>query len=144
MFIHEIGRPEGANRNRKRVGRGSGSLGKTSGRGHKGAQSRSGYKSKRGFEGGQMPLHRRLPKQGFTSIFKKQYRIINLFQLDRLTESEITPEMLMEKSLISGKKYPLRVLGKGEISRAITVKAHYFSKNAKEKIEAAGGKAEVV
>src|SRR3954453_19837979 len=129
---------------KKRVGRGPGSgLGKTSGRGHKGAQSRSGYHFKRGFEGGQMPLHRRLPKRGFTNIFRTEYNVLNLGSLADVTETELTLEKLAELGLTK-KKGLLKILGNGEIKTAITIHAHKFSKSAQEKIERAGGKAVVL
>ena len=134
--------PKGATANRKRVGRGMGSgMGKTSTRGHKGQGSRSGSRLLRGFEGGQMPLHRRLPKRGFTNIFRTEYRIINLERLAELGVSNITPELLVEKGLAS-KNDLIKVLGDGDLKSALTVQAHRFSKSAKEKIISAGGKAE--
>ena len=129
---------------KKRVGRGPGSgLGKTSGRGHKGAQSRSGYHFKRGFEGGQMPLHRRVPKRGFTNIFRSEYAVINLDQLETLFEggTEVTPEVLHGQGLAQGTQ-KIKVLGRGELSKALHVKAHKFSGAAAQKIQAAGGTAE--
>ena len=116
-------------------------MGKTSTRGHKGQGSRSGSRLLRGFEGGQMPLHRRLPKRGFTNIFRTEYRIINLERLAELGESNITPEMLVEKGLAS-KNDLIKVLGDGDLKSALTVQAHRFSKSAQEKITNAGGKAE--
>jgi large subunit ribosomal protein L15 len=137
-----------ANTNRKRVGRGMGSgMGKTSTRGHKGQGSRSGSSLMRGFEGGQMPLHRRLPKRGFTNIFRTEYNVLNLGALaDSLAghgETELTLERLAELGLTK-KKGLLKILGNGEITTAITIHAHKFSKSAQEKIERAGGKAVVV
>ena len=136
--------PKGATHKKKRVGRGPGTgLGKTSGRGEKGQKSRSGYSAKIGFEGGQMPLHRRLPKRGFTNIFKKQWIEISLASLDRHFEAddEVTPEMLHERGLIKKAKRDVVVLGTGEISKALRVSAHRFTKSAREKIEKAGGAA---
>jgi large subunit ribosomal protein L15 len=136
--------PKGATANRKRVGRGMGSgMGKTSTRGHKGQRSRSGSRMMRGFEGGQMPLHRRVPKRGFTNIFRKEYRIVNLERLLELGEKNITQEILV-KYRLAGKNDLIKVLGDGELKAAITVQAHKFSKSAQEKITKAGGKAEVI
>jgi large subunit ribosomal protein L15 len=136
--------PKKANTNRKRVGRGMGSgMGKTSTRGHKGQGSRSGSSLMRGFEGGQMPLHRRLPKRGFTNIFRTEYNVLNLGSLADVTETELTLEKLAELGLTK-KKGLLKILGNGEIKTAITIHAHKFSKSAQEKIERAGGKAVVL
>ena len=136
--------PKKANINRKRVGRGMGSgMGKTSTRGHKGQRSRSGSRMMRGFEGGQMPLHRRLPKRGFTNIFRTEYNVLNLGSLADLQETELTLEKLAELGLTK-KKGLLKILGNGEIKTAITIHAHKFSKSAQEKIERAGGKAVVL
>jgi large subunit ribosomal protein L15 len=140
--------PKKANSNRKRVGRGMGSgMGKTSTRGHKGQGSRSGSSLMRGFEGGQMPLHRRLPKRGFTNIFRTEYNVLNLGalaeSLANVQETELTLEKLAELGLTK-KKGLLKILGNGEIKTAITVHAHKFSKSAQEKIERAGGKAVVL
>jgi len=136
--------PKKANTNRKRVGRGMGSgMGKTSTRGHKGQGSRSGSSLMRGFEGGQMPLHRRLPKRGFTNIFRTEYNVLNLGSLADLQETELTLEKLAELGLTK-KKGLLKILGNGEIKTAMTIHAHKFSKSAQEKIERAGGKAVVL
>ena len=136
--------PKGATANRKRVGRGMGSgMGKTSTRGHKGQGSRSGSRLMRGFEGGQMPLHRRLPKRGFTNIFRTEYAIVNLDRLAELGENEINPEVLVSKGL-AHKKDLIKVLGDGELKSALTVHAHKFSKSAQEKIAQAGGKAVII
>ncbi len=136
--------PKGATANRKRVGRGMGSgMGKTSTRGHKGQRSRSGSRMMRGFEGGQMPLHRRLPKRGFTNIFRTEYQVVNLDRLVELGETNITPE-LMVKNGLAGKNDLIKVLGDGELKSALTVQAHKFSKSAQEKITKAGGKAELI
>jgi len=138
--------PSGATRPRKRIGRGEGSgRGVTAGRGHKGQQSRSGYSRKRGFEGGQMPIHRRLPKRGFYNPFRVAYEVVNL---DTLTErfedgSEVTPDRLREHGLLSRTAF-VKVLARGELSKKLIVKAHGFSKKAAEQITAAGGRAEVV
>ena len=136
--------PKKANTNRKRVGRGMGSgMGKTSTRGHKGQGSRSGSSLMRGFEGGQMPLHRRVPKRGFTNIFREEYNIVNLEKLADLGESTINPDVLRKAGVISTKR-KLKILGDGELKSAITVHAHKFSKSAQEKITKAGGKFEVL
>jgi large subunit ribosomal protein L15 len=145
MELHTLKPPAGSKKTRRRVGRGSGSgLGKTSGRGHKGAGQRSGFTQKPGREGGQMPLHRRLPKRGFTNIFKKEFQIVNLGDLTRCEPGEVTAQTLKKVGLISKLTVPVKFLGNGDIDKAYTVKASAFSKTAKEKIEAAGGKAEVI
>lgn len=146
MRLHDLKPAEGAKRERKRVGRGIGSgLGKTSGRGHKGQKARSGGNVRPGFEGGQMPLTRRLPKRGFTNIFKKEYAIVNLSLLDNFEDgSVVTPELLIEKGLIKKVKDGIKILGSGDLNKKLTVKAHKFSKSAVEKIESVGGKAEVI
>ena len=138
--------PKKANAGRKRVGRGMGSgMGKTSTRGHKGQGSRSGSSLMRGFEGGQMPLHRRLPKRGFTNIFRTEYTVLNLDRIAELQaesgDNELTLESLAAKGILSKRKGLLKVLGNGELNVAVTVHAHKFSKSAQEKIEKAGGKA---
>lgn len=146
--LHNLQAPEGANKKKKRVGRGPGSgHGKTSTRGHKGQKSRSGYSSMRGFEGGQMPLHRRLPKRGFTNIFKKEWSVVNLATLEKRFESgeTITPELLVERGVITKpSKDGVVILAQGELTKGLVVKAHRFSAKAKEKIAAAGGTAEVL
>ena len=145
MELHDLKPPAGSKKKRKRVGRGPGSgSGKTSGRGHKGAGSRNGFKRKPGREGGQMPLHRRLPKRGFTNIFKKEFQVVNLADLARCEAGEVTNEILKSAGLIKKLDIPVKFLGNGNIDKAYTVKAQAFSKTAKDKIEAAGGKAEVV
>jgi len=145
MNLSNLRAPRKASENKKRVGRGMGSgMGKTSTRGHKGQRSRSGSRMMRGFEGGQMPLHRRLPKRGFTNIFKTEYEVVNLERLSSLGESEITPEVLRKAGVVRSKNTLVKVLGQGELSSAISVHAHKFSKSAREKIEKAGGKVEVV
>ena len=145
MNLSTLKAPRKANEKKKRVGRGMGSgMGKTSTRGHKGQRSRSGSRSMRGFEGGQMPLHRRLPKRGFTNIFRVEYEVVNLERLAELGETEITPEVLRKAGVVSSKKTLVKVLGAGELSKALTVHAHKFSKSAQEKIEKAGGKIAVV
>ena len=144
MNLSTLRAPKKANSNRKRVGRGMGSgMGKTSTRGHKGQGSRSGSRLMRGFEGGQMPLHRRLPKRGFTNIFRQEYAVVNLDRLAELGESTITLEVLRERGL-AGKNDRIKVLGNGDLKSAVSVQAHKFSKSAEEKITAAGGKAEVI
>jgi len=146
MDLSNLKPPKGATRNRKRVGRGPGSgLGKTSGRGNKGAQSRSGYHKKRGFEGGQMPLHRRVPKRGFHNPFRVEYAVVNLDDLAaRFTAgAEVTPDALRALRLVQG-KLPVKVLGRGDIGIKLTVKAHKFSGKAAEKIAAAGGTIETL
>ncbi len=136
--------PRKANTGRKRVGRGMGSgMGKTSTRGHKGQWSRSGASLMRGFEGGQMPLHRRLPKRGFTNIFRTEYTVVNLDRLAELGVSEIGLEDYRKLGLVSSRKALVKILGSGELTSAITIHAHKFSKSAAEKIEKAGGKAVV-
>ena len=141
LNLSNLRAPKKANTGRKRVGRGMGSgIGKTSGRGHKGQGSRSGSSMMRGFEGGQMPLHRRMPKRGFTNIFRTEYTVINLDKLAETGENEMTLEKFSELGLLRKKNGLVKVLGSGEISTAITVHAHKFSKSAQEKIEKAGGK----
>ncbi len=142
MNLSNLRAPAKANRNKKRVGRGMGSgHGKTSTRGHKGQGSRSGSSLMRGFEGGQMPLHRRLPKRGFTNIFRTEYTVLNLDRLAEMGESELTLDRLLALGFLKRRKELLKVLGNGELTSAITVHAHKFSKSAQEKIEAAGGQA---
>ena len=144
MNLSNIRAPKKATANKKRVGRGMGSgMGKTSTRGHKGQRSRSGSRMIRGFEGGQMPLHRRMPKRGFTNIFRKEYNIVSLERLVALGETTITPEVLRKAGVIRT-KLPVKILGDGELSTALTVHAHKFSKSAQEKITKAGGKFEVL
>ena len=134
--------PKGANSNKKRVGRGMGSgIGKTSGRGHKGQGSRSGSSLMRGFEGGQMPLHRRLPKRGFTNIFRVEYTVLNLDRIAELNDTDLTLEKLTALGFTKRKGGLIKVLGNGELTTAVTIHAHKFSKTAQEAIEKAGGKA---
>ncbi len=146
MRLHELSSPKGARTGKKRLGRGIGSgLGKTSGRGHKGQNSRSGGGVRPGFEGGQMPLQRALPKRGFTSIFKKEYNEINVSRLNGFADnSVVTPAELKKLGLIKSIKDGVRILGQGELEKALTVKAHGFSKAAAVKIQAAGGTIEVI
>lgn len=143
--IHRLRPAPGATHYKKRVGRGPGSgHGKTAGRGSKGQKSRSGYRHQRGFEGGQMPLHRRVPKRGFTNIFRVEYDIVNLSDLGRFeTGQAVDPETLRGAKL-ARKSRPIKILGNGEIGKALTVSAHKFSVSAKAAIEAAGGRCEVV
>src|SRR5216683_3028767 len=145
MNLSDLKPPAGQKHSKKRVGRGMGSgLGKTSGRGHKGARAVSGYSIMRGFEGGQMPLHRRLPKRGFTNIFKKQYAIVNLGRLETLEGDSFSPDRLMELGVIKKLGDGLKILGSGQLTRKIQVTAHLFSKSAMQKIQASGGTAEVI
>ncbi|MQA30459.1 MAG: 50S ribosomal protein L15 [Luteitalea sp.] len=147
MDLSNLKPPKGAKHAKKRVGRGQGSgNGKTAGRGHKGAQSRSGYSFKRGFEGGQMPLHRRVPKRGFTNPTRVEYEVINLDTLGERFDAGtvVTLELLAERRLVSGARSRLKVLGRGEIGKALTVRAHRFSGTAAEKIAAAGGATELI
>jgi large subunit ribosomal protein L15 len=146
MRIEDIRPAEGSTKNKKRVGRGVGSgHGKTACKGHKGQKARSGGTKGAGFEGGQMPLQRRIPKRGFTNIFKKEYAIINLDTLEALKDDAvITPELLIEKGVIKKMKDGLKVLANGSIQRPVTIKANAFSTSAAAKIEAAGGKTEVI
>ena len=141
MRLHDLSPAKGSKGKRKRVGRGQGSgYGKTAGRGHKGQKSRSGYARRPGFEGGQMPLIRRVPKRGFTNIFRTEYAVINVGELAE-QQGEVTPEALASAGLVRRGRL-LKVLGNGEIDRALTVKAHAFSGAARRKIEAAGGTCE--
>jgi large subunit ribosomal protein L15 len=143
--LSTIKAPRKATEKRKRVGRGMGSgMGKTSTRGHKGQRSRSGSRMMRGFEGGQMPLHRRLPKRGFTNIFRKEYAVVNLERLAILGETNITPELLRKAGLVKRQDARIKILGDGDLSAALNVHAHKFSKSAEEKITKAGGKVEVL
>ncbi len=145
MQLHDLKPIKGSRKKPKRIGRGNSSgHGGTSTRGHKGQNSRSGGGVKAGFEGGQMPLQRRLPKRGFTNIFRKEYAILNLSQLDRLTDNEVDPQLLAGKGLIKKMGAGLKILAQGEIQRPLRVKAHKFSKKAVEKIRAAGGEIEVI
>jgi large subunit ribosomal protein L15 len=147
MSLTGLKPPKGAKHSKKRVGRGQGSgNGKTAGRGHKGAKSRSGFTHKRGFEGGQMPLHRRMPKRGFHNPFRIEYSVVNLDTIADVFDagSEVTPELLEERGLIGGSRKKVKVLGRGDISKKLTVRAHKFSGTAQEKITAAGGTAEVL
>jgi large subunit ribosomal protein L15 len=146
MDLSNLKPPAGQKHKQRRIGRGMGSgRGKTSGRGHKGQKAVSGYHLMRGFEGGQMPLHRRLPKRGFSNQpFKKEFAIVNVSRLEKLEGDEFSPERLVEAGVVKKLGDGLKVLGGGEITRAITVRAHLFSESARQKIEAAGGRAEVI
>ncbi|MEI4790063.1 50S ribosomal protein L15 [Bacillus sp. FJAT-53060] len=146
MKLHELKPSEGSRKVRNRVGRGIGSgNGKTSGKGHKGQNARSGGGVRPGFEGGQMPLFQRLPKRGFTNINRKDYAVINLDRLNSFDEgTEVTPELLLETGSISKLKAGVKILGNGKLEKKLTVKANKFSASAKEAIEAAGGTAEVI
>ena len=144
LSLNNLKPAKGSTHKKKRVGRGPGSgLGKTSGRGHKGQKSRSGYSSRPGFEGGQMPLQRRLPKRGFTNIFKKQWIEISLGKIESNfnARDDVTPEILHERGLIKKAKHDLVILGNGDVSKALNISAHRFTKTAKDKIEKAGGSA---
>ena len=145
MNLSSLRPPAGQRHPRKRVGRGMGSgHGKTSTRGHKGQGSRAGSGVRRGFEGGQMPLHRRLPKRGFRNIFRKRYAIINLKEIAQIAEPAISPDLLLARGVIKKLYDGLKVLGEGELSAPVSVSAHLFSQSAREKILKAGGKAEVI
>jgi large subunit ribosomal protein L15 len=146
MRLDELKPAVGSSKKRKRVGRGDGSgHGKTSCRGHKGQGARSGGNVQPGFEGGQMPLQRRLPKRGFHNPFRIEMSVVNLGQLESFPAGvEVTPESLSQQGLLTGKQRRVKILGEGSLSKALTVKAHGFSAKAKEKIEAAGGKAELI
>ena len=147
MNLSDLKPPKGAKHTKKRVGRGEGSgSGVTSGRGHKGQKSRSGYHHKRGFEGGQMPLQRRVPKRGFFNPFRVEYAVVNLDTLaDRFAAgTEVTPELLRERRLVRSNAKLVKILARGDIDTALTVKAHKFSRKASEKIAAAGGQTEVI
>jgi large subunit ribosomal protein L15 len=145
MNLSTLRAPKAANSNKKRVGRGMGSgMGKTSTRGHKGQRSRSGSRMMRGFEGGQMPLHRRLPKRGFNNIFRTEYVVVNLDRLAELGAKEITPEVLYKAGIIKSASALVKVLGDGDVKKALTIHAHKFSKSAEEKITKAGGTITVI
>ena len=147
MKVHTMSRPEGAIKTRKRVGRGAGSgLGKTSGKGHKGQNARSGGGVRPGFEGGQLPLFRRLPKRGFSNApFKKEYAVINLSDLNKFeNDAVVTPELLKEMGVVKNSLSGIKVLGNGTLDKKLVVRAHKFSSKAKEEIEKLGGKAEVI
>ena len=145
MRLEELAPEPKSRKKRKRVGRGIGSgHGKTSCKGHKGQNARSGGGTKAGFEGGQMPLQRRLPKRGFTNIFQKQFNVVNIDVINGLTESLITPEVLKSVGVVKNTKKMIKILGKGELTRPVTVNAHAFSASAKEKIIKAEGTVEII
>lgn len=146
MKLHELTPAAGSRHEKKRVGRGIASgNGKTAGRGHKGQKARSGGDVRPGFEGGQNPLFRRLPKRGFTNISRKEYAVVNLDRLNQFTEgAEVTPEVLVQAGIVKNTLSGIKILGEGELTVKLTVKANKFSKSAVEKIEAAGGKTEVI
>jgi large subunit ribosomal protein L15 len=147
MALNNLRPPRGMKHPKKRIGRGQGSgNGKTAGRGHKGAKSRSGYKFKRGFEGGQMPLHRRVPKRGFHNPFRIEYEVVNLdaLVLKFDTGAVITPELLREHGMVSRGTNKVKILARGDVDKALTIRAHKFSGKAAEKIAAAGGTAEAI
>lgn len=146
MRLHELKSPPGATRPPKRVGRGMGSgHGKTSTRGHKGQKARSGGGVRPGFEGGQMPLQRRLPKRGFTNIFKKNWAVVNVRDLNRFDDGTVvTPQLLLETGLIKAVGDGVKILGDGELERRLTIRAHKVSRQAEEKIAAKGGRVEVI
>ncbi len=146
MKLHELSPAPGSTKERKRIGRGTSSgTGKTAGRGHKGQNARSGGGVRPGFEGGQNPLYRRLPKRGFVNPTRKEYAIVNIEELNNFAENtEITPELLKEQGIIKDAKSGIKILGNGDVTVKLTVKANKFSQSAVEKIEAAGGKTEVI
>ncbi|RCX13973.1 LSU ribosomal protein L15P [Fontibacillus phaseoli] len=146
MKLHELSPAPGSRQERKRVGRGTGSgMGKTSTRGHKGQNARSGGGVRPGFEGGQNPLYRRLPKRGFNNPTRKEYAIVNIEELNSFAvDTEVTPELLFEQGIVKNAKSGIKILGNGEVTVKLTVKANKFSQSAVEKIEAAGGKTEVI
>jgi len=145
MNLSNLKPPAGQKRAPKRIGRGMGSgRGKTATRGHKGQHAGTGFSLMRGFEGGQMPLHRRLPKRGFTNIFKKQYAVVNLGRLDKLEGDNFTPDRLIELGIVRKTRDGVKVLGSGELTRKIRMEAHLFSRSALDKIQKAGGEAAVI
>jgi len=147
MDLSNLKPADGAKHSKKRIGRGHGSgQGTQAGRGHKGAQSRSGYSFKRGFEGGQMPLHRRIPKRGFHNEFRVEYAVVNLDTLSERFDdgTVVTPELLVETGVITRARMPVKVLARGDVSKKLTVRAHKFSGKAAEKIAAAGGATEII
>ena len=145
MKLHQLSRPPGARKKRKRIGRGPGSgHGKTATKGHKGLLARSGGGKRPGFEGGQMPLIRRLPKHGFTNPFRTEYAVVNLKSLSALKVDQVTPEVLVGARLIKANDRLVKILGDGQVGKPLIVQAHKFSKSAMEKIQAAGGRAELI
>ena len=142
MDLSKLSYADGARKNSKRIGRGQGSgLGKTAGKGHKGQNARSGRKHRAWFEGGQMPLQRRVPKRGFTNIFRKHYEVVNVGDLERMSTKVASPETLYTAKLVRKKRALIKILGNGDVKKSIEVRAHAFSSSAVEKIEGAGGKA---
>ncbi|MBN2414208.1 50S ribosomal protein L15 [bacterium] len=142
MDLGNLKSADGAKKSAKRVGRGPGSgNGKTSGRGHNGQKARTGAKTRSWFEGGQMPLQRRIPKRGFTNIFRKTYSVVDVNRIEQLGKKDITPDILIASGLVRSKQALVKVLGNGEVTKPMEIKAHAFSKSAVAKIEAAGGKA---
>jgi len=145
MNLSSLHPAKNSRKNRKRVGRGPGSgKGKTAGRGTKGQKSISGYSRKRGFEGGQMPLHRRVPKRGFTNIFKEEYQEINIHRLGKIKKEKITPKVLVDAGLLKKESQDVKILGKGDLTSAKEIHAHKFTQSAQEKIKKAGGKAIII
>ncbi|UCC38145.1 MAG: 50S ribosomal protein L15 [Candidatus Aminicenantes bacterium] len=145
MNLSNLHPASNSQKNRRRVGRGPGSgRGKTAGRGSKGQKSISGYSRKRGFEGGQMPLHRRLPKRGFTNIFREEFSEVNLDRLEKITKKEVKPKDLVKAGIIKKESESVKILGRGNISSSKTIHAHKFSQSAMKKIEKAGGKAVLI
>ncbi len=145
MNLSDLQPPKGQNHRRKRVGRGFGSgMGKTATRGENGQKSRAGYSRRRGFEGGQMPLVRRVPKRGFHNLFRKEFAAVNVGRLDELEGDSFNPELLQQNGVVKKLGAGLKILGNGELTRPLTVAAHRFSASAKEKIEEAGGKVEIL
>jgi large subunit ribosomal protein L15 len=145
MNLSNLRPPKGQKHKKQRIGQGMGSgRGKYSGKGAKGQKSISGYSKMRGFEGGQMPLHRRLPKRGFTNIFRKEYAVINVGQLEKLEGDTFSPESLLSSGYVKKLKAGLKILGNGDLTRKVSVKAHLFSRSAMEKIQKAGGTAETI
>lgn len=143
--LHDLSPSKGSTRPRKRLGRGPGSgTGKTAGRGQKGQKARSGASIPAGFEGGQMPLHRRIPKSGFTPLNRVEFQVVNVRDLEELGDDELSPEILHMRGLIGSAKKPLKILGDGDLGRSITIHAHAFSATARRKIESAGGTASVI
>ncbi len=145
MDLSQLKPPAGQTRNKKRIGRGMGSgHGKTSGRGMKGQHAISGFSQKRGFEGGQMPLHRRMPKRGFNNIFRTEYAVLNVSRLNDLPGDSFSPEIIQQTSVLKNMKDGLKILGNGDITRPVHVKAHAFTEQAAAKIKAAGGTVEII
>ena len=146
MKLHELKPPSGAKKKRKRIGRGPGSgRGKTAGKGHKGVLARSGRANMAGFEGGQMPLARRLPKRGFHNPFRVEYAIVNLESLSVLADvTEVTPQLLREHGIVKKRTHPIKILGVGDLSKPLIIEAHKFSESALQKIQQAGGQAKVI